>query len=76
MVDYFSKYPEVARLSNKTSQAVTMVTKDMYTGHTRSIPEKVIADYMPFNNLKSYRFASGWKTEGVTSICTTQSQVG
>jgi len=74
MVDYFSKYPEVARLSNKTSQAVIMVTKDMYTRH--GIPEKVIADCMPFNNLKSYRFASGWKTEGVTSICTTQSQVG
>lgn len=74
MVEYFSKYPEVARLSNKTSQAVIMATKDMYTGC--GISEKVIADYMPFNNLKSYRFASGLKTEGMTSICTTQGQVG
>lgn len=51
-----------------------MATKDMYIG--RGIPEKVIADYMPFNNLKSYSFSSGWKTEGMTSICTTQGQVG
>ncbi|KAK2565445.1 Tectonin beta-propeller repeat-containing protein 1 [Acropora cervicornis] len=32
-------WPEVAHLSNKTSQAVIMATKDMYTGH--GIPEKV-----------------------------------
>lgn len=65
MVDYFSKYPEVARLSFKTSQAVVMATKDIYIHHC--IPEKVIADCMPFNSLESYRFANGWETEGMTS---------
>ena len=50
MVDYFSKHPEVALLSNKTSEAVIMAMKDMFARH--GIPERVIADNMPFNSLK------------------------
>ena len=64
MVDYFSKYPEVAHLSNKTSEAVIMAMKDMFARH--GIPERVIAD-MPFNSLKFKSFASDWEIEVVTS---------
>ena len=65
MVDYFSKFPEVARLSNKTSEAVIMAMKDMFARH--GIPERVIADNMPFNSLKFKSFASDWEIEVVTS---------
>ena len=49
-VDYFSKYPEVVRLSSKNSEADIMAMKDMFARH--GIPEKLIADKMPFNSLK------------------------
>ena len=65
VVDYFSKFPEVARLSNKTSEAVIMAMKDMFARH--GIPERVIADNMPFNSLKFKSFASDWEIEVVTS---------
>ena len=65
MVDYFFKFPEVARLSNKTSEAVIMAMKDMFARH--GIPERVIADNMPFNSLKFKSFASDWEIEVATS---------
>ena len=65
VVDYFSKYPEVARLSHKNSEAVILAMKDMFACH--GIPEKLIADNMPFNSLKFKNFASDWEIEVVTS---------
>ena len=65
VVHYFSKFPEVARLPNKTSEAVIMAMKDMFARH--GIPERVIADNMPFNSLKFKSFASDWEIEVVTS---------
>ena len=65
VVDYFSKFPEVARLSNKTSEAMIMAMKDMFARH--GILERVIADNMPFNSLKFKSFASDWEIEVVTS---------
>ena len=47
VVDYFSNFPEVARLSSKNSEAVIMAMKDMFARH--GIPEMLIADNMPFN---------------------------
>ena len=65
VVDYFSKYPEVARLSSKNSEAVIMAMKDMFPRH--GIPERLIADNMPFNSVKFKDFASKWEIEVVTS---------
>ena len=65
VVDYFSKYPEVARLSSKNSEAVIMAMKDMFARH--GIPERLIADNMPFNSVKFKDFASKWEIEVVTS---------
>ena len=39
--------------------------KDMFARH--GIPERLIADNMPFNSLKFKNFASEWKIEVVTS---------
>ena len=65
MVDYFSKYPEVARLSHKNSEAVIFTMKHMFTCH--GIPERLLADSMPFNSLEFKNFASDWEIEVVTS---------
>ena len=64
-MDYYSKYPEVARLSSKNSEAVIMAMKDMFA--RRGIPERLIADNMPFNSVKFKDFASKWEFEVVTS---------
>lgn len=64
-VDCFSKYPEEACLSSKNSEAVIMAMKDMFACH--GIPERLIADNMPFNGLKFKDFASKWEFEVVTS---------
>ncbi|PFX34153.1 Transposon Tf2-9 polyprotein [Stylophora pistillata] len=55
VVDYFSKYPEVARLSGKNSEAVILAMKDMFARH--GILERLIADNMPFNTVKFKDFA-------------------
>ena len=65
VVDYFSKYPEVARLTSKNSKAVILAMKDMFARH--GIPERLIADNMPFSSLKFKNFASDWEIEVVTS---------
>ena len=64
VLDYFSKYREVARLSSKNSEAVIMAMKDMFARHR--IPERLIADNMPFNSVKFKDFASKWEIEVVT----------
>ena len=56
VVDYFSKYPKVARLSSKNSEAVILAMKDMLTRH--EIPERLIADNLPFNSVNFKDFAS------------------
>lgn len=57
--------PVEACLCNKTSETVKMAMKDMFACH--HIPERVIADNMPFNILKFKSFTSDWETEVVTS---------
>ena len=65
MVDYFSKYLEVAHLSNKTREAVIMAITYMFARH--GIPESVIAESMPFNSLKIKSFAIDSDIEVVTA---------
>ena len=50
VVDY------VARPSSKNSEAVIAAMKDMFARH--GIPERLIADNMPFNRVKLKDFAS------------------
>ena len=65
VVDYYSKYPEVARLTSKNSEAVISAMNEMFVRH--GIPERLIADNMPFSSLKFKNFASEWEIEVVTS---------
>ena len=55
VVDYFSKYPEVAHLSSKNSEAAMMAMKDIFARH--GIPERLITDNMPFKSVKFKDFA-------------------
>ena len=64
-MDYFSKYPEIARLSSKISEAVIMAMKDMFARH--GISERLIGDKIYFNSVKFKDFASKWEFEVVTS---------
>lgn len=65
IVDYFSKYPEIARISSKISEAVIMAMKDMFARH--GISERLIGDKISFNSVKFKDFASKWEFEVVTS---------
>ena len=65
VVDYYSKYPEVARLTSKNSETVIFAMKEMFARH--GIPERLIADHMPFSSLKFKNIASEWEIEVVTS---------
>ena len=46
VVDYYSKYPELCLLIDKTAGSVITGMKSMYARH--GIPDEVIADNMPF----------------------------
>ena len=47
-VDYYSKYPEVIPMMAKTAEVIITALKDIFARH--GIPNKLIADNMPFNN--------------------------
>jgi hypothetical protein len=55
IVDYYSKYPEFAKLENKTADCVINHTKVIYARH--GIPEEVISDNIPFASRKFPVFA-------------------
>ena len=64
VVGHFSRYPEVARLTSKNSEAVILAMKDMFARH--GIPQRLTADNMPFNSVKFKDFACKWEIEVVT----------
>ncbi|GFO20542.1 Pol polyprotein [Plakobranchus ocellatus] len=64
-VDYFSKYPEIARLKNKIATGVKTVLCPIFARH--GIPDKLIADNMPFNSYKMKQFAKEWNFTITTS---------
>ena len=65
IVDYFSKYPEVISMSSKTTQATIKVMMSVFSRH--GIPDTVIADNMPFNNVELHKFAKEWDFTITTS---------
>jgi hypothetical protein len=58
VVDYYSKYPEIALLSSKTASDVIIHLKSIFSRH--GIPEELIADFMPFGSAEMRRFAESW----------------
>ena len=65
LVDYFSKYPEVIRVNQKTAESTIKAMKDVFARH--GIPEKLIADNMPFDSVTFRTFARDWEMEVITS---------
>ena len=58
IVDYYSKYPEICLLNDKSSQAVITSMKSVFARH--GIPDEVVADNMPFSSKGCSRFAQEW----------------
>ena len=65
MVDYFSKYPEVLQVSNKTADTTISKMKSIFARH--GIPQTVVADNMPFGSRAFQQFAKAWNFNIITS---------
>ena len=66
VVDYFSRYPEIARLSSTTSLAVINVLKSIFARH--GIPECVRSDNGPqYSSHEFSRFAESYGFQHLTS---------
>ena len=65
IVDYYSKYPEICLLNDKSSQAVITSMKSVFARH--GIPDEVVADNMPFSSKECSRFAQEWSFKISTS---------
>ena len=55
VVDYYSKYPEMAPLESKLQRVLCLHLKSILTLH--GIPEQLAADNNPFNSKEFERFA-------------------
>lgn len=66
IVDYYSRYIEVAKLKRTTAEEVIIHTKSIYARH--GIPEIVVSDNGPQYSSEEYRkFAHAYQFEHVTS---------
>ena len=65
VVDYYSKYPELALLENKTSECVISHVKSISARH--GIPEEIVADNQPFGSYSFRQFAENWGITVTTS---------
>lgn len=64
-VDYYSKFPELSLLSDKTAKTVVAHTKSICARH--GIPEEIVSDNMPFNSHEFREFAQQWGIKLTTS---------
>ena len=58
VVDFYSKYPEIAMLERKTTSCVILHMKSMFARH--EIPSQLISDNMPFASREFNDFAKEW----------------
>lgn len=65
LVDYYSKYPEVYLLPNKTAESVVTALKSMFSRY--GIPLEMICDNMPFNSGVMINFSREWDFTITTS---------
>ena len=65
IVDNFSKYPELLKVTEKTADATIQAMKEVFARH--GIPEKIVSDNMPFNSISFRAFANSWGVQIVTS---------
>ena len=65
VTDYYSKFPEIAVLENKSANCVILHLKSMMARH--GIPEQICTDNNPFNSAEFLRFAKTWNFTLITS---------
>jgi hypothetical protein len=65
VVDYFSKYPEIAQLASKSAESVVLQLKSLYARH--GIPDCVVCDNVPFSSKYFMEFAREWNFNVITS---------
>jgi hypothetical protein len=65
VADYFSKFPFILLLPDKTASSVVAMLKSLFSIY--GIPITLFADNMPFASQLMQQFASNWNFEIVTS---------
>ena len=65
VVDYYSKYPEISAMPDKTATSVIVLMKEIFARH--GIPDEVICDNMPFSSYQMQNFARQWNFVITTS---------
>ena len=65
VVDYYSKFPEVMTLSDKSATAVIQCLKTIFARH--GIPDEMFSDNNPFNSQHMISFAREWNFNLTTS---------
>jgi hypothetical protein len=65
VVDYYSKFPELAKLEHKTAECVITHLKSIFARH--GIPQQLVSDNMPFASQRFHDFAREWGVELITS---------
>lgn len=66
VVDYFSKYPEIAKLSDMTSKSVIAVLKSLFARH--GVPDELFSDNgRQFVSAEMRAFAASWEFSHTTS---------
>ena len=58
VVDYYSKFPELEKLTNKTANGVILALKAVMARH--GIPDELVSDNMPFDSATFRQFAQDW----------------
>jgi len=58
VVDYYSKFPFVMQLPNKSASSVINALKSIFAQH--GIPNELFADNMPFASAEARSFANSW----------------
>ena len=58
VIDFYSHFPEIARLESKTASSVIIHLKSLFARY--GIPEVLLSDNMPFNSKPFHDFASDW----------------
>ena len=65
VVDYYSKYPEVVTMPDKTGTTVVRKLKAIFARH--GVPDTFMSDNMPFASRNMIQFAKEWEFQLVTS---------
>ena len=65
IVDYYSKFPKICLLEEKTDSTVITHLKSLFA--CNSIPDELISDNIPFAGQELQKFAKAWGFRIVTS---------